>query len=105
MNFFFIFLTDDFLKNATPIFVSNIPLHMTRTRLRKVFGEFGSILDVIISRIRHEYLVAQIFFQSYEEAKASLSMNGKMILPNVIQVDLKIPEIISHETDRGKLFF
>ncbi|XP_031619661.1 RNA-binding protein 34 [Contarinia nasturtii] len=92
------------LKNAVPVFVGNLPVNIKRVKLVKMFKKFGKILSIRIrtntgkSFLRKAqlnkvpFLIAFIYFETPEAAKASTALSGEKIGDNVITVDLDTKE-------------
>lgn len=90
------------MKNATPIFVANLPVNTKRKPLLNLFKKFGKILAVRFrtnagkSFVRKEqlknvpFLIAFIYFENRESAENSLVMNNETFKDNVIRVDLDV---------------
>ena len=70
------------------LFVGNLELDVSIYDLRRVFGEFGDIVDIDVKRSpRHNGSYCFIKFANLNQAyKAKVTLNGKVILKNVARI-------------------
>lgn len=99
-NYSLHFNSDHYLKDATPVYVGNLPTNIKRLKLVKLLKPFGKILSIRfrtntgksfykksqIGKVPH--LIAFVYFETREAAEASVQANGTTIGDNVITVDL-----------------
>lgn len=95
-----VFLLEYYLKDATPVYVGNLPVNIKRVKLLKLFKKFGKILSIRFrtntgksfykkSQVEKvPYLIAFVYFDTREAAEASVECNGTKIGDNVISVDV-----------------
>lgn len=95
-------MSEHHLKNATAIFVTNLPVNTKRKPLLNQFKRFGKVLAI---RFRTNtgknyynkeqlknvpFLIAFIYYEKRESAEKSLVMNNEKFKENVIRVDLDV---------------
>lgn len=93
-------LLEHHLKNATPVFIANLPLNTKHTQLKTKCQQFGKVLAIHVrtnsgrSFMRKEqlknvpYLIAFVYFEQREDAEKCLSLNNTEYRGRVIRVDL-----------------
>lgn len=88
------------MKDATPVYVGNLPTNIKRVKLVKLLKKYGKILSIRfrtntgksfykksqIEKVPH--LIAFVYFDSREAAEASVQSNGEQLGDNVITVDI-----------------
>lgn len=96
----FFSLPEHYLKDATPVFVGNLPTNIKRVKLVKLFKKYGKVLSIRfrtnkgkpyykksqLDKVPH--VIAFVYLDSRAAAEASLERNGHTIGENVISVDL-----------------
>lgn len=97
--------TEYYLKNASPICVTNLPANIKRKQVLNCFKKFGKVLSIrfrtntgksYLSRAQLKgvpFVIAFIYFDTLEAAKASLVMNNETFYDNKICVDLDSRDI------------
>ncbi|KAJ6637973.1 RNA-binding protein 34 [Pseudolycoriella hygida] len=88
-------------KSAVSVFVGNLPVNTKRDKVMKLFSKFGKVRSIRFrlsngvkffksqSKVTSANVIAFVDFETEEEAKSSLVMNGEKINDNVIRVDIQ----------------
>lgn len=98
-------LLDYYLKDASPICVTNLPTNIKRKQVLQAFKKFGKVLAIrfrtntgksYLSKAQLKgvpFVIAFIYFDTLDAAKASLVMNNEIFHDNKISVDLDSRDI------------
>lgn len=88
------------MKNATPVFIANLPLTTKHAKLKAKLEKFGKVLAIHLrtnsgrSFMRREqlknvpYLIAFAYFAEKEDAQSCLTLDGSEYKGRAIRVDL-----------------
>lgn len=83
------------------VFVGNLPINTKRGKILKLFAKFGKVKSIRFrlsnggkffksqSKVTSPNVIAFVDFESVEDAKSSLVLNGEKIKDNVIRVNLQ----------------
>lgn len=88
-------------KPLVSVFVGNLPVNTKRGKILKLFSKFGKVKSIRFrlsnggkffksqSKVTSPNVIAFVDFESTDDAKSSLVLNGEKIKDNVIRVNLQ----------------